>query len=234
MSEMLIETIAAAIPYGRDFFVAHGLRGINCGCGRMLRPGCLNIDQIPMVDTQGKAAGPGKLVRVHLDGQVSYYLQHDMTQAFPVASQAFSWGYSEHFIEHVTPEQAVAWLMEMRRLIAPGGLLRVTTPDLKKYIDGYCDPANRFFKLHTERMEAFTGNKGSVPQRRAWMVNQIFRFFKHQWIYDFDEIVHIGTLAGFDPNGIMREEFQSGLLEDVVMLDSPERNDETLYVEMML
>ena len=200
----------------------------------MLRPGCLNIDQIPMVDSQGKAAGPGNLVRVHLDGQVLYYLQHDMTQAFPVASQAFSWGYSEHFIEHVTPEQAVAWLMEMRRLIAPGGLLRVTTPDLKKYIDGYCDPANRFFKLHTERMEAFTGNKGSVPQRRAWMVNQIFRFFKHQWIYDFDEIVHIGTLAGFDPNGIMREEFQSGLLEDVVMLDSPERNDETLYVELMV
>jgi len=187
-----------------------------------------------MVDAQGRTSEPGQLLRVQLDSQVLYYLQHDLTQAFPVANQAFSWGYSEHFIEHVSPEQAVAWLAEMRRMIAPGGLLRVTTPDLKKYIDGYADPDGKFFRLHTERMEGFTGNKGSVPQRRAWMVNQIFRFFKHQWIYDFDELRHAASLAGFDPDGIIREEYQSGLLEDVASLDSPERNDETLYVEMMV
>jgi predicted SAM-dependent methyltransferase len=234
MPELLIEAIAAAPPYGREEFVRHGLRGLNCGCGRMLRPGCLNVDQIRMVDARGRASEPGQLLRVNLDGQVLYYLQHDLTQAFPVANHSFSWGYSEHFIEHVTPEQAVAWLAEMRRLIAPGGLLRVTTPDLKKYIEGYSDPEGKFFRLHTERMEAFTGNKGSVPQRRAWMVNQIFRFFKHQWIYDFDELRHAASLAGFDPDGIVREAYQTGLLEDVAMLDSPERNDETLYVEMLI
>lgn len=234
MSELLIEPIDAAAPYGREVFVRLGLRGLNCGCGRMLRPGCLNVDRIPMVDAPGRSSEPGKLLRAHLGGQVLYYLQHDLTQAFPVASHAFSWGFSEHFIEHVSPEQAVDWLREMRRLIAPGGLLRVTTPDLKKYIEGYSDPEGRFFKLHTERMEAFTGNKGSVPQRRAWMVNQIFRFFKHQWIYDYEEIVHAASLAGFAADGILREEFQSGLLEDVALLDSPERNDETLYVEMMV
>jgi len=66
------------------------------------------------------------------------------------------------------------------------------------------------------------------------MVNQIFRFFEHQWIYDFDEIVHAATSAGFDRARIFREEFQSGILEDVTMLDFPERNDETLYVDMMV
>ena len=88
--------------------------------------------------------------------------------------------------------------------------------------------------LHTERLEGMTGNKGSVPQRRAWMVNQIFRFFEHQWIYDFDEIVHAAVSAGFDREKIFREEFQSGLLENVPMLDWPGRNDETLYVEMIV
>ena len=31
----------------------------------------------------------------------------------------------------------------------------------------------------------------------------------------------------------MQKEFQSGMLKDVFMLDSPTRNDETLYVEIM-
>lgn len=231
---MLIETVDAPKPYGKELFSRLGLRGLNCGCGRTLRSGCLNVDQIVMTDARGATSASGNLLEIHLNGQVLYYLQHDLTQPFPMSGRAFAWGYSEHFIEHVKPEQAVAWLAEMRRLIAPGGLLRVTTPDLKKYINGYIDPEFRFFRLHTERMESLSGNKGSVPQRRAWMVNQIFRFFQHQWIYDFDEIVHVASLAGFDPAAIMQEEYQSGLLEDVAVLDSPERNDETLYVEMMV
>jgi hypothetical protein len=31
----------------------------------------------------------------------------------------------------------VAWLAEMRRLLAPGGVLRISTPDLEKYVRGY-------------------------------------------------------------------------------------------------
>ena len=234
MKAFAVEQLPAAPPYAREIFDQLGMRGINCGCGRYLRPDCLNVDRLPMADGAGNTSRPGSIARVHIDDGVVYYMQHDLEKAFPLPDAAFDWGYSEHFIEHVSPEQAIDWLAEMRRIIRPGGLLRLTTPDLRKYIEGYLDPAGVFFELHKQRLEAAIGNKGSVPPRRAWMVNQIFRFFEHQWIYDFDEIVHAATGAGFDRTRIFREEFQSGILENVAMFDFPERNDETLYVELMV
>lgn len=234
MKTFAVEELPAAAPYSREIFRELGTRGINCGCGTFLRPACLNVDRLPMADAAGNTPGPGRLARVQIDDGTVYYMQHDLEKTFPLPDAAFDWGYSEHFIEHVSPAQAIDWLAEMRRIIKPGGLLRLTTPDLRKYIEGYLDPAGAFFELHKQRIELSTGNKGSVPPRRAWMVNQIFRFFEHQWIYDFDEIVHAATSAGFDRTRIFREEFQSGILEDVAMLDFPERNDETLYVEMMV
>lgn len=234
MKTFAVEELPAAAPYSKEVFDELGMRGINCGCGSFLRPACLNVDRLQMADGAGNTPRPGKLARVQIDDETVYYMQHDLEKAFPLPDAAFDWGYSEHFIEHVSPAQAIDWLTEMRRIIKPGGLLRLTTPDLRKYIEGYLDPEGAFFELHKQRLELSTGNKGSVPPRRAWMVNQIFRFFEHQWIYDFDEIVYAATCAGFDRARIFREEFQSGLLENVAMLDFAERNDETLYVEMMV
>jgi len=234
MKSFAVEELPAAAPYSREVFDQLGMRGINCGCGRFLRPDCLNVDQLEMADGAGNTPQPGRLARVLVDGETVYYMRHDLENAFPLPDAAFDWGYSEHFIEHISPEQAIDWLAEMRRVIKPGGLLRLTTPDLQKYIEGYLDPAGAFFALHKQRLEASTGNKGSVAPRRAWMVNQIFRYFGHQWIYDFDEIIHAAASAGFDRARIFREEFQSGLLENVAMLDFAERNDETLYVELMV
>lgn len=234
MKSFAVEELPAAAPYTREVFDQLGMRGINCGCGRFLRPDCLNVDQLEMADGAGNTPQKGRLARVQIDGETLYYMRHDLEKAFPLPDAAFDWGYSEHFIEHISPEQAIDWLAEMRRIIKPSGLLRLTTPDLQKYIEGYLDPAGAFFELHKQRLESSTGNKDSVPPRRAWMVNQIFRYFGHQWIYDFDEIVHAATSAGFDRTRIFREEYQSGLLENVAMLDFAERNDETLYVELMV
>lgn len=221
------------MPYGRELLLRNGIRGINCGCGKLLAAGCLNVDQLSWSDGLGTSSEPGILLRIHYGQHVLYYMQQDLTQSFPFADQSFSWGYSEHFIEHVTLSEAIGWLREMRRLIAPGGLLRVTTPDLGKYIDGYADPGQRFFDLHRQELEKIGVDKAWVSRRRAWMVNQVFRYYGHLWIYDFDEIVHAAVAAGFDPARIVQKEFRSGALEEVCALDSAMRSDESLYVEIM-
>lgn len=233
MAELRIEKIEGPIPYDRELLLRNGIRGINCGCGKSLVAGCLNVDQLSFSDRQGTSSEPGKMLRIHHEQQVLYYMQHDLTQAFPFVGQSFSWAYSEHFIEHVPPKDAIGWLGEMRRLIVPGGLLRVTTPDLKKYIDGYADPEQRFFDLHRKEMEKVDAGKPWVTGRRAWMVNQIFQYYGHQWIYDFEEIVHAASTAGFDPARIVQKDFQSGDVEEVFALDSATRRVESLYVEMV-
>lgn len=37
----------------------------------------------------------------------------------------------------------------------------------------------------------------AMPERRAWMIKQIFRYCGHQWIYALDELRHAATEAGF-------------------------------------
>ncbi len=172
MPGLLIEEVHGPMPYGRALLAECGIGGINCGSGKALSPGCLNVDQLSLTDSRGRAS-------------------------------------------------------------APGGLLRVTTPDLKKYMDGYADPAERFFKLHNAKLAEMAKNPNPPPRRRAWMVNQIFHYFGHQWIYDFDELVHAASAAGFDPARIAQMEYRTGLREEVSMMDSPLREDETLYVEIL-
>jgi predicted SAM-dependent methyltransferase len=75
-----------------------------------------------------------------------YYLQHDATKSLPVAPESFEWVYSEHFIEHIPQQMAVEWLKEVRRLLKPGGYLRLSTPDLRIYAKGYLEKRELFSK----------------------------------------------------------------------------------------
>ena len=55
---------------------------------------------------------------------------------------------AEHFIEHISFADAVKFLAEVRRLLKPGGTLRLSTPDLAIYAAAFFDPAQRFYQEH--------------------------------------------------------------------------------------
>ena len=57
-------------------------------------------------------------------------------------------GWLPDFLEHVSFPEAVAFLREAKRLLAPGGTLRLSTPDLAIYLSGYLDPKLAFFRAH--------------------------------------------------------------------------------------
>jgi len=123
-------------------------------------------------------------------------------------------------------------LKEMRRVLLPDGLVRISTPDLDKYVRGYLDPDQIFFKEHVERL-AQMGVK-NVPLRRAWLVNQIFRHWGHQHIYDFEEVKFVAGLAGFPSEKARQCEFRTGAFQELADLDREVRSDESLYVELPL
>jgi hypothetical protein len=72
----------------------------------------------------------------------------------------------------------------------------------------------------------------NVPNRPAWLVNQIFRLWGHQHIYDFEELKFTAGLAGFPIERARKCEFRSGSLPELAELDREIRNDESLYVEL--
>ena len=222
-----VELLDALPPFDNQLIEGLGLRGLQCGCGWNLQPGWLNSDAATYIDANNNRTQNEKIARID---ERHYYLQHDGTQPWPMTDGCFDWIYSEHFIEHLTLVEGVSWLKQMHRLLRSGGCLRISTPDLRRYVDGYRDPSNQFFAEHRKRLEAL--GVRTVPNRPAWMVNQIFQRWGHQWIYDFDELRVAAVGAGFPVSSVRECQFQEGLVPEMSQLDLRVRSDESLYVEM--
>lgn len=220
-----------------DLLAELGLAGIICGSGNQLHAGWLNVDSEPLRSGQRILSAPGRVTQL-LDANATphYFLQHDCTKPFPLPKASVPLAHSEHMIEHLPLAGGIAWLTQMCRLLAPGGVLRISTPDLQRYVSGYLDPEQAFYGEHQQhlrdiRVEGYLGVK-SIPERRAWMINQIFRYYGHAWIYDLDELAHAATEAGFRPDALHRQAFGRSLSRTLAALDRPERRDESLYVDM--
>jgi predicted SAM-dependent methyltransferase len=221
-----LEELPDVPPFGADTMARLGLSGIQFGSGEMLQAACLNTDLAAFTDGTALTER-GRLYVV--DGR--HFLQVDARETIAIAPASFQWAYSEHFIEHLTLAEAVFWLKQVRRVLAPRGLLRVSTPDLRRYVDGYLAEDDEFFRSHRERLQLF--GVPDMGRRRAFMLNQIFQFWGHRWIYDAEELCHVLGEAGFDLATFTVCAYRQGREPAIAGLDLESRNDESVYVEVM-
>jgi SAM-dependent methyltransferase len=146
------------------------LRGLNVGCGGAFHR-CypeaeqfLHTDVVSLQGANGARSQPGRPALVN--GRL-LYLQHDATQPFPFADGSFDWIFCEHTIEHLKPLAALALLRELRRLIKPGGVVRMSTPDLALFVAGYQDPAQTFFRRYAEHLARAAQESPVLAERYA-------------------------------------------------------------------
>jgi predicted SAM-dependent methyltransferase len=229
-----VEVLGDQPPYDRALMERLELTGLHVGCGPNIRRRWLNTDRRIFGDADGGLSPAGRIVRASSERyRERYFLSHDALAPYPIEDGVFEYAYSEHFIEHVPREGAVAWLREIHRLLRPGGFLRLSTPDLRKYVEGYLEPDGAFFARRRELLENMPPFRDAVvPDTRGFIVNQIFRFFGHQWVYDLEEIRSAAADAGFEPDSVTECSFQEGRLEQVAAMDQPGHRDESLYVEI--
>jgi predicted SAM-dependent methyltransferase len=211
-------------PYGADVFESIYKSGIEFGELVTDHPEGISAD-IANLKNDNFSSDLNQMYKL---GEVGYFLRLNIEDQLPINDACVDWVFSEHTIEHISLNNAIKWLTEIRRILRPGGLLRIITPDLSKYIDGYRD--SDFFEIHRKNIESFGLPK--MPNRHAFMVNQIFYNWEHKWIYDFSEITFVLTQAGFDIDCIRQCQFQIGKRDDVAKLDRFWRKDESLYVEV--
>ncbi|MGD0602580.1 MAG: methyltransferase domain-containing protein [Streptosporangiaceae bacterium] len=221
-----LELVAGTLPVTRQDFRGLGLTGVEFAAFRTRHPSGLGTDLVGL-RTDSAVTEPGRLYRA--DG-ASYFAELDIAKPLPFAAGCVDWVYAEHLIEHVQPSVAIGWLSEVRRILAPGGLLRLTTPDLAKYAESYVRD-DGFLAKHRRRLRSMRVGP-PMPDRRAFMFNQIFYLYGHRWLYDLEELRYVLARAGFEPGAVHSYPFRSGARPDVAALDSVLRNDETIYVEV--
>jgi predicted SAM-dependent methyltransferase len=221
-----LDVVADKLPTTRQELSDLGITGVEFAAFATRHPAGLGTDLVGLTSPDA-ATEPGPLYRV--DG-TSYFTQLDIGQPLPFEDGAVDWVYAEHLIEHVPLPVAVGWLTEVRRVLAPGGLLRLTTPDLRRYAEDYVQPSG-FFAKHRRRLRVMRVGP-PMPERPAFMFNQIFYLYGHKWIYDETELRHVLARAGFDPAAMRVAAFGEGLRADVADLDTTMRSDETIYVDV--
>jgi predicted SAM-dependent methyltransferase len=137
---------------------------LHLACGKHILPGWANIDQIKAPDV----------------------IQHDLTRPLPVPQGSISLIFAEHFIEHIRRDQAVHLVRECYRMLKPGGVLRVSTPDLKKLISEYL----------AQRTDEWR-DVNWLPNSPCQMVNEGMRLWGHQFVYDEKELASVLREGGF-------------------------------------
>jgi len=94
------------------------MRMLNIGCGSHYHPAWTNID---------------------IRSNSMEVTEHDVRRGLPLHDRSFDVVYHSHIIEHMTPRDALTLLRECARVLRPGGIIRIATPDLEALARVYLD-----------------------------------------------------------------------------------------------
>lgn len=142
----------------------------------------------------------------------------DLRKPLPVAPRSVRLIYSEHFIEHLTRDEALRLLRDCSRLLLPGGAIRISTPDLKPLVQDYL--AGKF---------GGSPEAGWFPHSPCEMVNDAMRLWGHQFVYDEPELRSMMVEAGF--SNVQRVEWGQSDIPELRKLESRPPASDDLIVE---
>lgn len=163
---------------------------------------------------------------VRLDGWVNIDLEtpeadihFDVTRRIPLPDSSARFIYHEHMMEHITVEEGAFGLRDWLRLLEPGGVLRIATPDLQYVIERYQGDWKDQAWLRLPEY-AFIRTRGE-------MVNVSMRWWGHRYLYDGEELERRMREAGF--TDIRRCGYRESTIAELSGLET--REDSRLILE---
>ncbi len=147
----------------RRLHLACGIAGL--GHGAKILPGWTNID---------------------IEGNGTTTFAWNLTEPLPLPDRSVDCVYSEHFIEHLSLEDGRRLLADCRRVLAPGGVVRVSTPDLMALVRKYLEGDVREWT-----------DMGWSPQTPCDLLNEGMRNWGHLYVYDEAKLSAELTSTGF-------------------------------------
>jgi len=107
----------------------------------------------------------------------------DATKPFPFDGGTFDYIFCEHMIEHISWRNGQTMLRECHRVLKPRGVMRISTPDLEVILGLYSSTLSAEQKNYVEYIVGQALPDVSTHQA-AFVINNAFRNWGHQFIYD--------------------------------------------------
>jgi len=149
---------------------------LHIGCGSNLINGWLNTDYFP----KNKAV-------LHLDA----------TKKFPFDDNKFQYIYSEHMIEHIAYNNAVAMLQECYRVLCGGGRIRLATPNISFLISLYQDKNELNSSYIQWSFDKYISRDKVEDCDSTIIINNYMRSWGHQFIYSTETLKDLLMKTGF-------------------------------------
>jgi SAM-dependent methyltransferase len=210
------------------------MKRVNVGCGTTPTPGWINYDNSPSVRLARHpllAAFLYRLGLINKDQKILILaatnkdiLWAEATTYIPLPNASVDVLYSSHMIEHLDRENAMSFLIEVRRVLASNGIVRIVVPDLKKLVAEYLEQGDA--DAFIERTLLTRSKPKNILEKLKYLV---VGERLHQWMYDGNSMVRLLMKAGFRDPKILPP--GSTLITDPGSLNLEERNEESVYIE---
>lgn len=174
---------------------------LNLGCGPHIYPGWVNADDY----------APKRRIR---DRSFKPNWALDITRPWRCANDFWDGIFTQHVLEHLTYAEVVGVLKECLRTLKPGSWIRISVPDLAKYVDYY-------------RGELTDDQFISFPHR-AISLSFLTQMHLHRSVWDSDLMIKVLTELGFEH--VAAHSFGFGSDKRLIK-DDPAKAPESLYVE---
>ena len=181
-----------------DTTVPSSVQRLNWGCGQTGEPGWINSDQ---------KDGPG------ID------LSCDIRQGLPLESDSIDYAVSIHALPEVPYPEVVPVLVELRRVLKPGGVLRLVLPDMEKAMRAFMSGDREYFLIPDEDAATLGGK----------MIVQLVWYGYSRTLFTRDFIEEQLLKAGFVR--VCQCGFRRTQSDYPGIIDLDNRESESLFVE---
>tara|TARA_B100000902_G_scaffold399839_1_gene472919 strand:- start:530 stop:1183 length:654 start_codon:yes stop_codon:yes gene_type:complete len=148
----------------------------------------------------------------------------DVTKYLPLESNTVNAIYSSHMFEHLDKDEAKKCLLEMRRVLEPGGILRLALPNMRKYIDEYLNDKDLDKLIETSCLG--TDKPKSIIEKIKYFLSGPRH---HLWMYDENSLSKL--LEEYDFRDIEVLKPGQTNIEKYGDLNLREREDDSFYIE---
>lgn len=236
---------------------------LNLGCGTKTsdRPEVVNIDWSAYLRIKNnvffKTAAPLLLSAERmkkLNSLGNNVLVHNLANGIPFENDSIDVVYHSHLFEHLDKPVAFGFLIEIKRVLKKGGILRISVPDMefltRQYLEhvDLCHQNPNAMGDHDQFLEPLIEQSvrreaaGAAHQKPLirWLDNFLFgdarkRGETHQWMYDQFNLSFLLKQAGF--NNIVVQQYNTSLVANwneyglEVNEKLEEYKTESLYIE---